>query len=122
MPLYKEKDDKLTFHLSDSGSVKIKVDCFNGTIVKVRFHFNDFKSAECGQTVEIGPSTGLKDKSIKIKVSAQNPDKGKIKVQHTIFDDAGNTISYIFPDDFTGMPAYENPPLNLDYEFKVSMR
>jgi hypothetical protein len=122
MPLFKEKDDKLSLPLADSGVVKIKIDCLNGTIVKARFHFNDFKSLECGQTVEIGSSAGLKNKSIKVKGSAQNPDRDKIKIQHTVFDESGNSVSYTFPDDYTGSPEYANPPNNIDYEFKINMR
>jgi len=122
MPIYKERDDKLSFQVPDTGEIKIKIDCYDGTIVRGSFHFNDFKHVNCGQTVVIGSAQGLKGKAIKVKGAAQNPDRNPVKIQHTIFDDQGNSVSYTFPDNYSGTPEYTSPPANVDYEFKINMR
>lgn len=118
--IYREKGDKLTLFLSQNeNAVKIKIKCFNCTFGKLRFHFNDFIGVDFGETKVIGKSNLLKDKTIKFKAVAQNMDENNIKIIHTIYEENGNSLSYTFPDDYTGTPQYNNSSQIIDYEFTV---
>jgi len=122
MPIYKERDDKLELIVDNSDNmVKIKVDCYNGTLISLSYDNGNIRTVHCGETEEIGDAEDLKIKSpIEFVGSASNPDGEKIKVEISIFDDDDHSISYTFPDDYTGSPEYDDNDENPTYRFFVN--
>jgi len=121
MPIYKEKEDKISLELtSESNKVFITVDCYSGTLISLSFDVGTIKTIHCGDTEEIGDAEDLKNKSpIKFVGSASNPEDDNIEVKVTFFDDDDNSVSYTFPDEYTGLPEYENSDKNPTYQFTV---
>lgn len=123
MAIYKEQPSKLNHVLSDSDNpVKIKIDCFYGTVASVSFYHNGLKSINCGETTVIGKASELKGVTIEFNGAANNPDGQAVKVSHTIFEENGNTTTYTFPNDYTGTPEFDPNDENPDYKFFVNFR
>ena len=122
MAVYKELEEKLKLALSDSDSdVKIKVDCYNGTVAAVSFYINGLKKARCGKTEVIGKASELKGTQVEFNGAANNPGDGEIKIEHSIYMESGNSITYTFPDDYTGAPPFDSDDENVGYKFHVNM-
>jgi len=123
MSIYKEQKNKLNLDLSDSEKkVKIKIDCYNGTIGSVSFYHNNPKTLKCGQTRVIGKAKDLKNKNIEFNGAANNPDGEDIKIVHTIFEENGETITYSFPENFSGNPDFDPNDEHPDYKFFLNLR
>lgn len=121
MSIYKEKKERLNLKLSDSDNdVNITVDCFNGTVASVTFKNPKILEVHCGETKRIGKSSGLRGKTIKFSGAANNPDGNKIKITHKIFEVGKDQITYTFPDDYSGVPPYDNNDDNPSYTFYVN--
>lgn len=121
MAIYKEKKEKLNLNVSNSNNeVKISVDCYNGTTTQVSIDTGSLVIAGCSETKVIEKASFLKGKTLEFSCAANNPDSNQIKVIHKIFEAGGNEITYIFPDDYTGEPAYDKNDDNPSYTFYVN--
>ena len=123
MAIFTEKSDKLNLSVSGTDNlVKITVNCFNGTLNKLSFYWKKSRLVSCGQTIEIDTAKELKNKKIEFTGLASNPGADNIKIEHLIFEENGNTIRYIFPDEYTGTPAFDNNESTPTYTFIVNFQ
>lgn len=126
MPIYKEKKEKLNLIISNNDNlVKITVNTFNNTIAPVHIYLSGeidkmVPDDNNNNTVVIGKASELKDKTIIFRSTASNPDGNSIKVSHTIFEEGGNSLTYTFPDDYTGILPYDHSDLIQSYKFYVN--
>ena len=122
MPVYIEKKDKLKLKVSNTDKqIKIKVECYNGTIVTVKFFDNIFKNVYCGETRVIGTAAELKGKTLIFTGIAKNPNGEIVKIKHTIFEVGGNKVTYTFPDGYTGEPDFNSADPLPDYHFFLKL-
>jgi hypothetical protein len=118
MPIYVENPDKLNLQISDSQiDVIIKVNCYCGTRTTVAFESG---YAKCKKSVVIGKASELKGQTVLFSGSAYNALDNNIRVKHTIQEENGNELIYIFPDDYAGNPEYPLSDENPTYEFTVN--
>jgi len=118
---YVEKEGKLVFRISGlNNPVQIKVDCQYGTLSKVSFFHNGLETVGCGEEDTIGAGQNLKHHTIEFNGASGNPDGGKIKIIHTIYETGGNSLVYTFPDDYTGKPPYDLNDQEPSYVFTVN--
>jgi len=121
MCIYKEKPDKLNLNVTNSNQeVKIKLDCYFGTVASVSFYHNGLKTINCGEEETIDEATNIKGSQDEFNGKANNPNNQQIRVVHTIYEVGGDSIEYIFPDDYTGNPPYDPNDKNPDYKFFVN--
>lgn len=121
MAIYNEKPEKLSLSLSSSSNkVTLTLNTYHGTVSGVSWIFNDidFRSKK-GEPVEMGTAAQLKGKTIYFDGSSNNPSNGKIKVECIIKEENGNTLTYIFPDDFEGSPAFDTTDAHPANSFEV---
>ncbi len=120
MSVYDEKMDKFSFITSNSGKpVKLKVETHYGTLVSVALKKESTITVHEDEEKEIGNNGDLKGKTMIFAGVSGNPDNGQIKIIHTISQQDGNTISYTFPDDYTGSPNFNNSDKQPSYFFYV---
>jgi hypothetical protein len=125
MAICREKEDKLQLAVSNSDNeVKIKVDCYKGTITTVKFidSHGIKKYVKEGKTEIVGKASELKNKSSLFTGSPRNLGGENIVVEHTIFEDNGKFIIYKFPHDYTGTPDYDKNEENPTHKFTVSFK
>ena len=121
MAIYTEKTKKLNLVLSNSSNlVKIKVDCYNGTLASVSFNTGGIKNVHCGENEVIGLAKNLKGNTIEFDGLASNPGSDAIKLIHTIIEEGGKKIIYTFPNDYSDVPAYNKEDLDPSYSFIVN--
>jgi len=82
------------------------------------FNDDDFEG-EKGKFVTIGSASELKGKTVSFHDSSNNPDALKIKKEYIISEENGNTLTYTFPDDYTGENAFDEENKNPSNSFKV---
>lgn len=123
MAIYKEKQDKLNINLTNSDNlVKIKVDCYYGTVASVSFYHESLKTVQCGETEVIGKAKDLNNSTIEFNGTANNPDGAQIKIVHTIYEGPGETVTYTFSDDYSGIPDFNSDDEHPDYKFFLNLR
>jgi hypothetical protein len=123
MAIYVEKPEKLNLAVSNSDNpVKLKVDCQYGTVASVAFNFNGRKTVRYGNEIVIGSANALKGKRIKFTGISSNPERGKIKTIHEIFEKGGNSLTYVFPDYYTGDPVFNTGDAQPTYEFTINFK
>ncbi len=119
MSEYIEQSDKYTFPTSSHRKVNFSVDCHHGTIAEVSFFNDELKTVGCGEQITIGNGDELKDQIIEFNGASGNPDDSLIKVTHIIEEEDGDSMSYTFPDDFTGTPDFDDDDDEPSYTFYV---
>lgn len=120
MAIYVENKDRNILVITvDGGDVEFKIDCQYGTYASVSFFYKGLKTVGCGQNVIIGNTSELKGKNITFNGASGNPDGGKIRIIHTCYEIGGNTLTYIFPDDYTGIPPYDENDKEPSYKFFI---
>jgi hypothetical protein len=120
MSIYTEKLEKNSLKVSDSSNlVMFKVDCQYGTTASVAFYQNGLKKVRCGKEVTIGKASDLNGLTISFNGSSGNPGKGQIKIIHTFYEEGGTKLIYIFPDDYTGSPDFNEQDAQPSYEFYI---
>ncbi|MEO8066478.1 MAG: hypothetical protein ABI599_02170 [Flavobacteriales bacterium] len=121
--LYKEKDDKLCLDVpATDKTVTLEVTCFNATTAKVSYYYSGLKVANCGDAVDVGIANTLKGAKRAYNGNGSNPLGGKFKVKHVFTSPNGKKLTYVFPDDYTGTPAYNADDELPDYRFIVNFR
>jgi hypothetical protein len=120
MPVYKELERRNILEISGSNSpVYFKVDCQYGTITEVTFDYKGLRTVGCGEEVLIGTAAELKGIKITFNGSSGNPGGGRIKIIHTFYEKDGKKLIYIFPNDFTGKPVFNENDKEPSYKFYV---
>lgn len=118
--LYTEKEGKNTITISGTDNlIKLRVDCQYGTLASVSFYSLKLVMVGCGKAETVRLARDLKGKTIEFNGSAGNPDGGQLKIIHTIYEENGNKLTYIFPDDYTGTPDFNATDKQLSYVFCV---
>ncbi len=121
MDEYVERKGKLVFRVSGlNNPVKIKVDCQYGTLAGVSFYYYGLKTVKCGEEVLIGKGQDLKNQSLEFSGASGNPDGGRLKIIHTIYEIGGNFVVYTFPDEYTGKPPFDLKDQEPSYVFTVN--
>jgi len=121
MSEYVEIKNKLNFKVSNNNNpVFLRVDCEYQTIVSVAFYTDKINSVDCGIEAKIGDAPEIRGKSIDFNGSPVNPNQGSIRIIHTIYQKGGDKLIYIFPDDFTGEPAFDENDDQPNYVFDVN--
>lgn len=122
MPIYKELEIRNILQISGSGNpVLFKVDCQYGTIAEVTFDYNGLKTVGCGEELIIGSASELKGLKITFNGSSGNPEGKRIKIIHTFYEKGGNTLIYAFPDDYTGVPPFDENDSEPSYKFYLKL-
>jgi hypothetical protein len=120
MPIYKEDENRNILQVSGTANpVYLKVDCQYGTFAEVTFDHNGLKTAGCGEEISIGPASELKGLKITFNGSSGNPEGGRIRIIHTFYEKGGLPLVYIFPDDYTGTPPFDENDKEPSYKFYV---
>lgn len=118
MPVYEENKGKLILNVSDSDNdVKITVNCLYGSEAQIRVDTGRLIKVDYGETKVLGKASALKNKILEFEGIAENPNGNKINVEHTIFEEGGEKITYVFPDDYTGKPELDKNDTNPSYLF-----
>jgi hypothetical protein len=121
MAIYVETKSKLNFNVSNSANlVKIKVDCYNGTVASVNGNHPNSDAIHCGEVQELGVASDIGDGTIRFNCAANNPGGEAIKIKHTIYEEGGESLTYIFPDDYTGTPDFDENDEHVDYKFYIN--
>ena len=120
---YVEKESRLNLDVTNSDNeIKFQIDCFNGTQANVSLFNGDEKELLCGEAKSIGKASALKGKTVFVIGAADNPDGEAIKIVHKIFETNGNSLTYIFPDDYTGTPQFDKKDDHPDYKLFINLR
>lgn len=120
MPVYKELEQRNILEVSGSNNpVYFRVDCQYGTIAEVSFGYNGLKTVGCGEEIILDSASKLKGLKITFNGGSGNPDGGRIKIIHTFYEKDGKKLLYIFPDDYTGNPAFDENDKEHSYKFYV---
>ncbi|OFX28206.1 MAG: hypothetical protein A2X08_10515 [Bacteroidetes bacterium GWA2_32_17] len=121
MSVYKEKKEKNILTISNlNNPIKLKVDCQYGTISEVTFNHNELKTVGCGENKIVGSASELKGKTINFNGASGNPSGGQIKIIHTIYEEGGNELIYIFPDNYSGNPYFDENDQEPSYKFYIN--
>ena len=99
--MYTENPDKLHFKLNGySTGVKISITCQEayGTLLS----FGEFHSCECRGTEKIPNPNGAMVFEASTYILGDD-----FKIYHTITQEQGETLEYVFPDDYNESPEFD---------------
>ncbi len=120
MAIFKEKSDKLNFIInSDGGPVEITLTNQNGTEASVSYSFPPKRVDSDNPSNSVGSASQLAGRSVAFSGAANNPMSNNNKVKHTI-SQGTESLTYIFPDDYSGDPSYADTSDSIAYEFSVN--
>ena len=124
MSVYKEIKEKYNLLLTDPDKlVTIKITCYNGTTVRMLTSVTGYNILQCGDLHVLGRADQLNGKTVRFDGVCKNPDGQKIKIKHKIYESGGeDEVKYIFPDDYTGSPEFDESDAEPHYRFYVTMR
>ena len=126
MPTFKERKDKFKIEVpTNNDKIKMRIDCFNGTVNKLSFFDDDeyIITIQGGQTGVVGESKNLENDLWIFNGVGKDLDDSGFKVKHTLYrvtsSEDEELMSYTFPDDYTGSEPWVNPAGKVRYRFFV---
>jgi hypothetical protein len=105
MGLYKEIKTKLNFNVLNENDIELTVTSFPGVRVATTANSNGVQVWN-NETLSIGNSN-LKGTLVRLISITEDRTEGGIQVTLSIKQKEGENLSYIFPDDFTGSPDFD---------------
>lgn len=117
MPIYAESNDR-QFDLAGDEAIDFEITTFNGTEVSVSFGFPPKTVNSENRTTQLTAGAGA---TVIFTGSMNNPMGNNNKVKHTLTQ-GGETLEYVFPDDYEGDEPYTAGSGNTDYRFKVKFQ
>ncbi|MDX2360754.1 MAG: hypothetical protein QNK23_08100 [Crocinitomicaceae bacterium] len=119
MSIYKDGKDKLEFTLKGSGKVYMSVDALNQSRTCVTCNSNNAQVFNGDPKKEIGNSNSINGKLVRFTGAGEKRTNDNVKFVHTISQDGGDSIEYVFPQDYTGEVAFEESDEMPSYMFYI---
>lgn len=105
MGLYKESKTKLNFTILNENDIELTVTSSAGVRASTSVNSNNVLVWN-NETKVIG-NTNLKGKLVRFITVTEDRTGGSIEVTLLVKQKDGESLRYIFPDDFTGSPDYD---------------